>query len=47
MLERELRERGVVVDLRPPDVVRFAAVPLYNSARDVGRLIDTVQSVYE
>jgi kynureninase len=43
MLERALRERGVVVDIRPPDVVRFSTVPLYNSARDVERLIETVQ----
>ncbi|HUP76860.1 MAG TPA: kynureninase [Acidimicrobiales bacterium] len=45
MLERALRERGVLVDVRPPDVVRFAAVPLYCSMRDVGRLIEAVQSV--
>ena len=46
-LERALRERGVVVDVRPPDVVRFAAAPLYSSARDVGRLVETVKSVYD
>jgi len=45
-LERALRARGVVVDVRPPDVIRFAVAPLYNSARDVWRLIETVQSVY-
>ena len=45
-LERLLRERGVVVDVRPPDVVRFAASPLYNSARDVWRLTETVRSLY-
>jgi kynureninase len=45
MVERALRERGVLVDVRPPDVVRFAAVPLYSSMRDVGRLIEAVQSV--
>ena len=45
-LERALRQRGVVVDVRPPDVVRFAAAPLYNSARDVWRLTETVRSLY-
>jgi kynureninase len=46
-LEGALRARGVVVDVRPPDVVRFAAAPLYNSARDVWRLTETMQSLYE
>ena len=45
-LERTLRERGFVVDARRPDVVRLAAAPLYNSARDVWRLTETVQSLY-
>jgi kynureninase len=44
-LARTLRARGVVADVRPPDVVRFAAAPLYNSARDVWRLTETVQSL--
>lgn len=44
-LEVALRARGVVVDARPPDVVRFAVAPLYNSARDVWRLVETVQSL--
>ncbi|MEO5841457.1 MAG: kynureninase [Acidimicrobiales bacterium] len=46
-LERALRARGVVVDVRPPDVIRFAVAPLYNSARDVWRLTETVQSLYD
>jgi kynureninase len=46
-LERSLRARGVVVDVRPPDVIRFAAAPLYNSARDVWRLTEAVRSFYD
>ncbi|MEO8694253.1 MAG: kynureninase [Acidimicrobiales bacterium] len=46
-LERALRARGLVVDVRPPDVIRFAVAPLYNSARDVWRLTSTVQSLYD
>jgi kynureninase len=45
-VERTLRASGVVVDVRPPDVVRFAAAPLYNSARDVWTLTETMRSLY-
>src|SRR4051812_28792587 len=34
----ELRERGAAVDLRPPDIVRIAPAPLYNSFQDVQQL---------
>jgi kynureninase len=33
-----LRERGIVCDHRPPDVIRVAPVPLYNSWADVWHL---------
>jgi len=35
---RDLVERGAVVDLRPPDIVRITPAPLYNSFADVQRL---------
>jgi len=34
----ELKKRGALVDLRPPDIVRITAAPLYNSFEDVQRL---------
>ncbi|NOT08468.1 MAG: kynureninase [Gemmatimonadales bacterium] len=32
---RALRDRDVVVDVRPPDILRVAPVPLYNTFRDL------------
>lgn len=33
-----LRERGIVTDFRPPDAIRVAPVPLYNTFEEVWRL---------
>ena len=38
-IHSELEKRGVVVDKREPNVLRFAPVPLYNSFTDVWRLV--------
>lgn len=38
-LMARLEEAGVVVDSRPPDVLRAAPVPLYNDEDDVDRLV--------
>jgi kynureninase len=35
-----LEEAGVVCDFREPNVLRAAAVPLYNTYRDVWRFAD-------
>ena len=34
----ELKRRGAIVDLRPPDIVRITPAPLYNGFEDVQRL---------
>uniref|UniRef100_H3DIG4 Kynureninase n=1 Tax=Tetraodon nigroviridis TaxID=99883 RepID=H3DIG4_TETNG len=39
---QELEKRGVACDLREPQVLRVAPVPLYNSFRDVHRFVDTL-----
>ncbi|XP_034034971.1 LOW QUALITY PROTEIN: kynureninase [Thalassophryne amazonica] len=39
---QELKKRGVTCDLREPNVLRVAPVPLYNSFSDVHRFIETL-----
>ncbi|XP_036400531.1 kynureninase isoform X2 [Megalops cyprinoides] len=41
---RELEKRGVACDMREPNVLRIAPVPLYNSFRDVHRFINLLGS---
>ena len=43
----ELARRGAVVDLRPPDIVRIAPAPLYNSFEDVQRLGALIADLHE
>ncbi|XP_042216189.1 kynureninase-like isoform X2 [Homarus americanus] len=43
----ELKKRGVVCDIRLPNVMRIAPVPLYNSFQDIHRFIQTLQDVFE
>ncbi|XP_061664027.1 kynureninase isoform X2 [Syngnathoides biaculeatus] len=40
---QELQKRGVVCDMRHPDVLRIAPVPLYNSFSDVHRFIECLR----
>ncbi|XP_062972656.1 kynureninase isoform X2 [Elgaria multicarinata webbii] len=41
---KELEKRGVACDLREPNALRFAPVPLYNSFHDVHRFIEILGS---
>ena len=45
MIEEKLRERGVMVDSRKPDVMRVAPAPLYNSFEDVRVFVRELASV--
>ncbi|KEG09863.1 kynureninase [Trypanosoma grayi] len=44
LVGRHLYDKGVIVDHRPPDVIRLAPVPLYNSFMDV---LLTVRAISE
>jgi kynureninase len=46
-LSLALKERGVVVDYRPPNVVRMAPAPLYVGYADVWDAVGTVRSILD
>ena len=46
-LSRALRDRGVVVDHRPPDVVRACPAPLYTRFEDVWRFVEVLEDLLE
>jgi len=43
----ELRRHRIVVDTRKPDIVRMAAVPLYNRFSDIERAIGVLASMFK
>lgn len=46
-VHQELKKRGVLNDIRRPNVMRVAPVPLYNSFHDVYLFIRTLSEVFE
>ncbi|WP_254538072.1 kynureninase [Halomarina litorea] len=46
-ISRALKERGVVVDFRPPNVVRVCPAPLYVGFEDVWRVVDHLRDIVE
>lgn len=42
-LQEKLQAKGVVVDLRKPDIMRAAPTPLYNSFRDVAEFVSILK----
>lgn len=42
-----LQERGVISDFRPPDVIRVAPVPLYNSFSDLWHFVEIMREAIE
>lgn len=43
----ELAGKGIICDKRKPNVIRVAAVPLYNSFKDVYLFVDTLKRTFE
>jgi kynureninase len=41
-----LRQRGVVPDYRPPDLLRLAPAPLYTSFSECGRAVDILEELF-
>jgi len=46
-IARALRARGVVPDFRPPNVVRLAPVPLYNTFSEVWQAVEALAAIVE
>lgn len=46
-INEALKERGVVPDFRPPNIIRLAPVPLYTSFHDVWKVIAIIGEIYE
>ena len=44
-LSRALRDRGIIVDYRPPNVVRVCPSPLYTRFKDVTAVVDTIEKI--
>nr|AGU68119.1 kynureninase [Angomonas desouzai] len=46
LMQRQLLDSGVMVDNRPPDIIRLAATPLYNSYEDVLKAVRVIASLF-
>jgi kynureninase len=46
-LRQLLQKRGVISDFRPPDVIRVAPVPLYNSYLDIWKFVEIMREAIE
>ncbi len=42
---KALKEKGIVPDFRPPDIVRLAPVPLYRSFSDVFEVVQSIKKI--
>jgi len=46
-IARAFRQRGVIPDFRPPDVVRLAPIALYTSFEDVWRTVQHLKEIID
>jgi len=42
-----LKSRGVVPDFRPPDIIRFAPVALYNTYHEVWQVVQYLKDIVD
>ena len=45
-MHKELEENGVKCDVRKPNVIRIAPVPLYNSFSDVYEFVELLKKFF-
>ena len=46
-ISEALRARGVIPDFRPPNIIRIAPVPLYNTYREVWRVVQYLKEIVD
>ena len=46
-IKEALELRGVITDFRPPDVIRFAPSPLYNTYEDIWKVVQHIREIVE
>jgi kynureninase len=46
-ISEALRARGVVTDFRPPNVIRIAPIPLYNSFREIWKIVQHLKAIID
>jgi len=47
VLHKQLEERGVICDVRQPNVIRVAPAPLYNTFEDARRFVEVLKDILE
>jgi kynureninase len=46
-LSEALRSRGVVPDFRPPNIIRIAPIPLYNTYHEIWQVVQHIREIVE
>jgi kynureninase len=46
-INQALKDRGVLPDFRPPNIIRLAPVALYTSFHEVYKVVQTIQEIVE